>query len=117
MATNIDKTTRARIRKELDLGGSVSSGAVVLVGTLMHVFVMEATNASDIALCELPGSTAVNLSCVGADDQGNAAIAIGDGIYLDSGAYNANAAEGTLLGYALGAVASGATTTIPVLLI
>lgn len=116
MATNIENSTRARIRKELDLGGAASSGDIVLVGELMHVLVLEDTDANDLATCELPGSTVVNLSCVGADGSGNAAIAVGDGIYLDT-VYNADDANGTLFGYALGAVSSGATTTIPVLLI
>lgn len=45
-----------------------------------------------------------------------AAIAIGDRVYLDGGVVNADATNGDFYGWALGAVASGATTTIRVLL-
>jgi len=50
----------------------------------------------------------------GADDAGNAAIAVGDIIYYDSTALNVDAANGVRWGYALEVVASGATTTIKV---
>ncbi len=56
------------------------------------------------------------LSVVGADGAGNAAVAYGDLVYVDaSGVVNADDTNGVRLGYALGAVASGATTSIDVL--
>lgn len=45
----------------------------------------------------------------------NAAIAIGDIVYWDSTLLNADNTNGVRFGYALDAVASGATTTIKVL--
>lgn len=44
----------------------------------------------------------------------NAAVALGDILYYDSGVINRDNTNGVRFGYALGAVSSGATTTIPV---
>jgi predicted RecA/RadA family phage recombinase len=44
----------------------------------------------------------------------NAAVAVGDILYYDAGVINRDSTNGVRFGYALGAVSSGATTTIPV---
>lgn len=50
----------------------------------------------------------------GANAAGNTAVAIGDIIYWDSTVLNKDNTNGIRWGYALGAVSSGATTTIKV---
>ncbi|SRR6266567_672967 len=59
-----------------------------------------------------------NLAVKGENESGNAAIAVGDIVYFDLEAHylNSDATDGVRFGYALAAVASGATTTIPVAL-
>jgi hypothetical protein len=55
------------------------------------------------------------LSVHGEDGSGNAAIDVGDPIYIDSdGEINADATNGCFLGYALQAVGSNVTTSIEV---
>lgn len=54
-----------------------------------------------------------DMAVVGQDGAGNAAVASGDIIYLDAGVLNVDSTNGVRWGYALGVVASGATTTIP----
>ena len=53
----------------------------------------------------------------GANGAGNTAIAVGAAVYYDAGEINADATNGELFGYALAAVASGATITLRVKLI
>ena len=54
-----------------------------------------------------------NLPVVG-ETTSASAIAVGDILYYDATKVNADDTNGVRFGYALGAVASGATTTIPV---
>jgi hypothetical protein len=42
----------------------------------------------------------------------NAAVSVGDILYYDSGVINKDSSNGVRFGYALGAVESGATTSI-----
>jgi len=93
---------------------SVSSGDHVVFG-----------NINGVALCDTDGDGNIrmatqgvfDLPVTGADNAGNAAISAGDKIYDDSGTLNADATDGTLYGIALEGVASGATSTIPVLIV
>lgn len=59
-----------------------------------------------------------NLSVKGENNAGNVAVAIGDALYYEDAATPTlnkdNVAGAVLFGYALGAVSSGATATIPV---
>lgn len=55
-----------------------------------------------------------NLPVVGANNAGNVAVAFGDRIYNEAGVLNKDNVAGVAFGIALGAVVSGATTTIPV---
>lgn len=115
MATNI-KYADIPVKRELNLGGTVTSGTVTFVVD-MPVLALEDT-VSNVATCMLIGVlTVVELSVVGADGSGNSAVAIGDKVYKDGSAYNVDDANGKLIGYALGAVSSGATTSIEVALI
>lgn len=116
MATNIDYSKESDLRLELDLGTSASSGDIFFLGD-MAVLVLQDTDSDDKATCELIGiATVANLSVVGANGSGNVAVSIGDSLYLDGSAINRDETNGKLIGYALGAVSSGATTAISVAL-
>lgn len=91
-----------------------ASGDPVLVGQLPGV----ALNAEDAA-----GDTVIttegvyNLSVKGENNAGNSAVAVGDILYYEAGQtppINKDNVAGVRYGYALGAVGSGATATIPV---
>lgn len=116
MATNVRYSKRAGIQLELTVGASQDGGDVILLND-MPVFLIEDSDDDNKAMVELIGvSLVVDLSVVGADDGGNAAVAVGNAIYNDSGEYNRDAVNGVPIGYALEAVESGATTTIQVAL-
>lgn len=89
----------------------IESGDPVLFGVVPGV-ALTAPDADDIVSVQFGG--VYEFPVVGADGAGNAAIAIADPLYHDSGVINADETNGTLFGYALAAVASGATTTIRV---
>jgi len=119
MAKNIRRESGSGfVHYRLDLGGAASSGDVTLFGTATPVLLLDDTDSDDIATCEIIGCmTVAELSVVGADDVGNAAITAGDKVFIDGAAINADAVNGTFLGYALAGVASGATTAIDVALV
>lgn len=73
-------------------------------------------NGDNVASVAINPKWVFDLDVTGANDVGNAAIAAGDRVYVDGAAINADATNGTFYGWALEAVASGATTTIRVLL-
>lgn len=56
------------------------------------------------------------LSCVATDQNGNSAIARGQALYISSAAVISKDSTGTYFGVALGAVSSGSTAVIPVVL-
>lgn len=92
-----------------------TSGTAVVLGQIPGVAITgegEGGNASGEVSIDTEG--VYSMSVTGVDGSGNAAIAIGDIIYLDGGVLNADDTNGVRWGYALGAVASGATTTINV---
>lgn len=115
MAKNIVKDTATRVNIDITFGGAKTSGSVELIQE-MPVLVLEDTDASYVAACSIPAAMVVELSVKG-ETTVNAAVAIGDKIYKDGSTYNRDSTNGVLIGYALGAVSSGATTTIPVALI
>lgn len=73
-------------------------------------------NGDNVATVALNPKWVFDLAVTGADGVGNAAIAAGDRVYVDGAQVNADVTNGTFYGWALEAVASGATTTIRVLL-
>lgn len=91
--------------------GGLTSGAPHVFGVLPGVAV------GDIAV-GTKGAVATrgvfNLSVTGANNTGNSAVVFGDRIYMDSGVLNKDNVDGVAFGVALGAVAAGATTVIPV---
>lgn len=90
---------------------SKSSGDHTLFGAIPGVCVID-TDADGNVVMDTGG--VYDLSVTGADDAGNAAVALGDIIYDDAGTLNVDAVNGTRFGYALEVVGSGATTTIQV---
>lgn len=96
--------------------GLINSEQPFVVGELSGVAQIDAAATTS----EVPGAvTGVwNLECVGKNDAGNVAIAKGDKIYYDPAVpeLNKDNVNGSPFGIALGAVTSGATATIPVLL-
>lgn len=79
----------------------------------------EGGNDDNFATVGVSGAVWVaELSVHGEDASGNAAISIGDPISIDSdGEFNKDTTNGAEWGIALGAVSSGATTTIRVLML
>jgi len=101
--------------KILDVAqASTSSGDHVVWGNINGVAL---TDTDDDGNIRMATGGVFDLSVTGADNSGNAAISAGDKVYDDSGDLNADAADGTLYGIALEDVASGATSTIPVLIV
>lgn len=101
-----------------DLSANVASGALVALGDqgLVGVAVQDIADGAAGSV-ELPPGVIVNFPVKGYDGSSNAAIAIYDKVYFESGAAFCNVKTTDLLaGYALGAITSGATTTVPVLL-
>lgn len=93
------------------------AGSHVQFGSLNGVLLTDA-DGDDNAWVDFAGDhIAYDLSVTGADDMGNAAVAVGDVIYNDGGTLNVDAANGVEYGIALEAVTSGATATIGVLVI
>lgn len=88
-----------------------SSGDAAAFGQLAGVCLTD-TDADGNVTMQTNG--VFELSVVGADGAGNAAIAAGDKVYVDGSAVNADSTNGVFLGWALAAVSSGATTTINV---
>lgn len=117
MSAKVRRDTRAFVKKEIDFGGAQSKDTVILVGA-MPVYLEEDTDASNLATAHLIGcGLTADLDVTGADDVGNTAVAVGDALYKDGTQINKDAVNGTFIGYALGAVTSGATTEIEVALV
>lgn len=99
-------------------GSTVTSGSPVNVGSGG----LHGTALQDIAN-GATGSVAIRSTHVkthpvkGIDGGGNSAVAVGDKLYWDgSSAFYDKKTTGTLVGYANGAVTSGATTTIEIII-
>ncbi len=97
-----------------------ASGDPVIVGTIPGVAITKEAEGGNAA-----GETTIategvfNLSVKGVDGGGNSAVAVGDKIYYVTGDTPklSKKTSGVLFGKALGAVNSGATAAIPVMLI
>ena len=97
-------------------GDLVKSGDPVAVGKMSGVALTD-ENASGMAMVARDG--VFRLAVRGQDAvPANVAVNVGDELYWDNtpGEVNRDATNGVFLGYALEAVASGATTTIKVAL-
>lgn len=95
--------------------GAATSGAPGVVGNIPVVALNTlGEGGNDSGAADLQTAGRFDLEVVGEDGSGNAAIAAGDIIYWDATELNADDANGVRFGYALAAVASGATTTITV---
>ncbi len=73
-------------------------------------------NADNIASVAINPMWVFDIAVLGANNGGNVAVAVGDRVYVDGAVINKDVTNGTFYGWALEAVASGATTTIRVLL-
>lgn len=93
----------------------IVSGTPVLLGPVPGVALTDEDDDGDVTV-QFGG--VYDFPVKGANNAGNTAIAIGGSVFYDAGAtpdeLNADNTNGTLFGYALEAVASGATTTIRV---
>lgn len=100
-----------------DLSADVSSGAMVALGDqgLIGMAVHDIADGASGSVM-LPPALIVNFPVKGHDGTANAAISIYDKVYFTAGQAFANVKiANDRAGYALGAVSSGATTTVPVL--
>lgn len=108
MATNIVHEHGDALYLTCTAPTTPASGDPVLIGSLPGV--AETDEQSD-------GKTSVKLNGtaklpVKGETTTNAAVSAGDIVYYDAGVINKDSTNGVRFGYALGAVASGATTTI-----
>lgn len=95
--------------------GTVSGDTITLFGGAVPVHVLKDRDADGNAPCIVIG-TVITESVQGIGPSANEAIAAGDIIYRDGSVINADNTNGTAVAIALAAVASGATTTIDILL-
>jgi predicted RecA/RadA family phage recombinase len=114
MATNIVFEDGDQLDLVCSQPTTPASGDPVLVGQIPGVALTK-ERADGKTTVKLNG--VANLSVKGEGAAGNAAVAVGDILYYEAGQtppVNKDATNGVRFGYALGAVASGATATIPV---
>ena len=114
MADNIRFQGEGWLRLEMTAGIGLQSGDVAVIGAGLTVDLITDADAVGVATVMFPCSYVTEHPVVGEDDQGNAAVNIGDPVYIDGTDINADAAGGVFYGYALGAVLAGATTTIQI---
>lgn len=108
-----ERTTVAVADAMLHAGASVASGAPVCWGQMPGVALVDEDTTNNECTIQLDG--VFSLAVKGEDAAGNAAIAAGAIIYMDTdGELNIDATNGRRFGYARAAVSSGATTTIEV---
>lgn len=91
--------------------GGVSSGDPFMINDLSLV---ASTDIDEDAKGNAAAEGVFDLPVAGQGPSAAAAVAFGDNVYMDAGTINVDGTNGTLFGKALGAVASGATATIPV---
>lgn len=87
-----------------------SSGDPVVCGQIPGV-ALEDEDTDGVTVAALDGAFTLPVK---GETTTNAAVAVGDILYYDSGVINRDNTNGVRFGYALAAVDSGATTTIPV---
>lgn len=120
MATNriFAKGTQLKVAPDLCANATVASGDPVAVGQIPGVALDDADDTvAASGECTVQFDGVFDLEVVGTSDDGTtgAAIAIGDVVYIDTdGTLNVDTSNGIRFGYALEAVASGATETIKV---
>lgn len=120
MATNriFAKGTQLKVAPDLCANATVASGDPVAVGQIPGVALDTADDTvAASGECTVQFDGVFDLEVVGTSDDGTtgAAIAIGDVVYIDTdGTLNVDTSNGIRFGYALEAVASGATETIKV---
>lgn len=105
------------VRPTIASGNRAQSGDPIAVGKLPGVALTDATDTvGNGGECTGKFNGVYDFVVEGKDDDGNAAIAYGDVVYIDTdGKLNVDAVNGVRFGIALGAVASANTsTTIPV---
>jgi hypothetical protein len=101
----------------INLNLAVPSGKVsgdVIALSDMTVYLQTDRDSAGNAVCTIPCRHVRVVSVKGEDHAGNATVAVGDKLYLDTGVINKDSTDGKPFGYALDAVTSGATTTIRV---
>lgn len=120
MATNriFAKGTQLKVAPDLCANATVASGDPVAVGQIPGVALDTADDTvAASGECTVQFDGVFDLEVVGTSDDGTtgAAIGIGDVVYIDTdGTLNVDTSNGIRFGYALEAVASGATETIKV---
>lgn len=118
MATNLYMKEGRYLNGAATQPATPVSGDPVLLGQIPGVALTgeaEGGNAAGEITIDTEG--VYNLSVEGVNNGGNSAVAIGDILYYEAGEtppINKDASSGVRYGYALGAVASGETGTIPV---
>lgn len=91
----------------------VDKGDPVVVGKIVGVAFNDAEADTDLIAIDTEGIWALNVK--GEDSAGNAAVSVGDRIYIDPASAELDIDNTKVpFGYALGAVAAGATTLIAV---
>lgn len=110
MAKNVKHTHGGEIHLELAVSAGVTSGDVVTLNALTGLALTD-RDGDGYAVVKLPLLFTAEISVTGADGVGNAAVSVGDKLYNDAGVINKDD-SGVPMGYALGAVSSGATATI-----
>lgn len=117
MATNAhyeDGDQVGQLAPTAPTGTTIQSGQACLLGSLPAVALTKATDTvGNGGQCTLKFNGVYDFPVKG-ETTTNAAIAAGDILYLDGNVLNKDNTNGVRYGYALAAVASGATTTIPV---
>jgi predicted RecA/RadA family phage recombinase len=115
MATNLYAQGKV-IQAKNGSGADVASGAPLIIGAGGLVgFCIQSIANDATGSVQLEGI--FNWPVKGHNGSANAAVAVGAKVYYTATeAFADTDATATLLGYALGAVESGATTTVPVLL-
>lgn len=118
MATNLYMNDSRYLTGAATQPATPVSGDPVLLGQIPGVALTgEAEGQNDAGEITIDTEGVYNLSVEGANNAGNVAVAIGDILYYDAAAtpkINKDVTNGVRFGYALGAVSSGATATIPV---
>jgi predicted RecA/RadA family phage recombinase len=108
MATNIVHEHGDQLRVVCTAPASPSAGDPVLVGQIPGVALTD-EDASGYTTVKFNGCATLDVK---GETTTNAAVSVGDILYYDSGVINKDSSNGVRFGYALGAVESGATTSI-----
>lgn len=121
MATNIIFEAAATLSLPVPDGTESGDALVLFSGKLPCVALTDegdGGNDDNYATVALSPSWVIEIPVKGEGAGGNAAISVGDSIAIDTdGEFNGDTTNGAEFGIALAAVASGATTTIRVLVL